>query len=227
MSTGSRFFLLNVHLQPRISADDMLRAARRFGYAAIGISTIVNGGGSIAPASDNPAIYTGIEIVTTSVSDLRQKLRRYWSKVPMVVVQGGEERINMAAVKDHRVDILSNPCGEKWDRGELKPQMLKYAAMNGVAIEFNLSVIIESRRGKRARILRRLAENLELMRKYRAMPLLTTNTRSIYDLRAPREMIALASLCGMERGDAIRALSEIPAGILTRRWKRGMEAEQL
>jgi len=225
------FFLFDVRLQSGMSADEMLRAARRFGYAGI---CIYNEDEAVMPSPDiklnlDPSVHTGIEIRTDSVSELKRKLRRYWSRVPLIVVHGGEEKMNMAAVKDHRVDVLTHPCGEKWERGELKHQilMLKYAARNGIAIELDLNPVIKSRRSERARILRRLHENLKLMRKYHVMPLLATNTRSIYDLRAPREMIALASLCGMEREEAIMALSEIPAGILTRRWKRGREVEQL
>ena len=225
------FFLFDVHLQSGMSADEMLRAARRFGYAGI---CIYNEDEAIMPSPDlklnlNPHIYTGIEIRTDSISELRRKLRHYWLRVPLIAVHGGEEKINMAAVKDYRVDVLTHPCGEKWGGKELKHQipMLKYAARNGIAIEFDLNPIVKSRRSERVRILRRLHENLKLIRKYRVMPLLTTNTRSIYDLRAPREMIALASLCGMEREEAIKALSEIPAGILTRRWKKGREVEQL
>ncbi len=225
------FFLFDVHLQSGMSADEMLRAARRFGYTGI---CIYNEDEAIMPSPDlklnlNPHIYMGIEIRTDSISELRRKLRHYWLRVPLIAVHGGEEKINMAAVKDHRVDVLTHPCGEKWEGKELKHQipMLKYAARNGIAIEFDLNPIVKSRRSERVRILRRLHENLKLIRKYHVMPLLTTKTRSIYDLRAPREMIALASLCGMEREEAIKALSEIPAGILTRRWKKGREVELL
>jgi len=225
----SSFFLLNVHLQPGMSADEMLRAARRFGYTAICVYNNNNNEVIMPSLSLNPYIHMGIEIRTDSISELRRKLRHYWLRVPLIAVHGGEERINMAAVKDYRVDVLTHPCGDKWEGKELKHQilMLKYAARNGIAIEFDLNPIVKSRRGERVRILRRLQENLKLIRKYHVMPLLTTNTRSIYDLRAPREMIALASLCGMEREEAIKALSEIPAGILTRRWKKGREVEQL
>ncbi len=214
------FFMLTVHLDPEIPAEEMLRAANRFGYKGIGICS------EHAEPARESGIYRGVEIRTNSVSELKRKLRRYWSKVPLLAVRGGDKKLNMAAVKDYRVDVLTNPCGEDW-RGELKPQMLELAARNGIAIEFNLSAIIGSRRGERAHILRQMHENLELMRKYGVMPLLATDARSIYDLRAPREMIAIAALYGMEREEAIRALSEIPAGILTRRWKKGREVERL
>ncbi len=62
--------------------------------------------------------------------------------------------------------------------------------------------------------------NLKLVRKYKAPMILTSNACSIYDLRAPREMIALASLFGMEREEATSALSDSPQGILEKRWKK-------
>ncbi len=216
----SGFFLLTIHPGPEVSVEEIIRAANRFGYKGIGICS------EHAEPSRESNVYWGVEIRTNSILELKRKLNRYWSRVPLLAVRSGDEKLNMAAVKDYRVDVLTNLCCKNW-RGRLKSQMLEHAARNGIAVEFNLSAIIGSRRGERAHILKQMHENLKLVRKYNVMPLLATDTRSIYDLRAPREMIALAALYGMEREEAIRALSEIPAGILTRRWKKGREVELL
>jgi len=102
---------------------------------------------------------------------------------------------------------------------------VRYAAENGVAIDFNLNAIIQSKRSDRARILWKMRENLKLVRKYKALMLLTSNARSVYDLRAPREMIALASLIGMGKEEAVHALSDIPTGILEKKWKKEKKVE--
>ncbi len=76
--------------------------------------------------------------------------------------------------------------------------------------------IIRLRGSARVRALAELGHNLKLARKYDAPMLLTSNAQSIYDLRAPREMIALASIFGMTPEEAIAALSTVPEGIIQR-----------
>ena len=220
------FFDLNVHAYPETNtpAEELLRVARRYGYAGIAIT---NHDDSVEEKQEtSPSIYMGIEIRTNSVSELNRKLKHHSGKVPLLVVHGGDEKINLAALKDHRVDILAHPCGEKGE-GVLNHVLVRYAVENGIAIEFNMNALIYSRRGDRARILGRMHDNLHLVRKYKAMSILTSNARSIYDLRAPREMIALASLFGMRREEAVSALSDIPLRILEKRWNKEKGVEIL
>jgi len=217
------FFDLNVHAYPEtdMSVEDMLRVAKRYGYAGIAITNNddISNGNKVSNS-----IFRGVEIRTNSVSELKRKIKLYYGKVSVLAVHGGSEKINKAALKDFRVDILAHPCGEKGE-GELSHVMVRYAAENGVAIDFNLNAIIRSKRSDRARILRKMREIFKIARKYKAMPIITSNAHSVYDLIAPREMIALASLFGMQKEEAVHALSDIPEGILEKRWKKEREVE--
>jgi ribonuclease P/MRP protein subunit RPP1 len=71
----------------------------------------------------------------------------------------------------------------------------------------------------------KMRENLKLARRYNAPMILTSNAHSIYDLRAPREMIALATLFGMSKEEATSALCDIPRGVLEKRWKKDRDVE--
>lgn len=242
------FFDLSLHLRPRpeteteASAEELIKTARRFGYAGVAVTNHNDYAeiGAGAGESSNFA-YKGIEIRADSVAVLKRKIKIYYGRVAVLAVHGGDEKINEAALQDYRVDILAHPCGEFWrgkgkGRGEgkgggLNHVLVRYAAENGVALDFNMNAIIQSRgRGERARVLRKMRENLKLVRKYDALPVLTSHAETVYDLRAPREMVALAGLFGMTREEAVRALSEVPRGILEKRWKRwkkGREVEVL
>lgn len=103
--------------------------------------------------------------------------------------------------------------------------LVRYAAENSVAIDFNMNAIIHNRRGDRARVMGKMREILKLVRKYNAPMILTTHAHSIYDLRAPREMIALATLFGMSKEEATSALCDIPRDVLEKRWKKERDVE--
>jgi len=219
------FFDLNVHAYPETDApvEELRRVAKRYGYAGIALT---NHNESVKERVESNFIITGVEIRANSVLELKRKVTLHWGKVPLLVVHGGDDKLNRAAVEDSRVDILAHPCGENGE-GELNHVSVRYAAANGVAIDFNFGALIHNRRGDRARILDKMRETLKLVRKYNAPMILTSNAHSIYDLRAPHEMIALAALFGMSKEEATSALCDIPQGILEKRWKKEREVELL
>ncbi len=217
------FFDLNVHAYPEtdMPVEDMLRVAKRYGYAGIAIT---NHDDILKENMVSNSIFRGVEIRANSVSELKRKIKIYYGKVSLLAVHGGSEQINEAALKDFRVDTVAHPCGEKGE-GELSHVLVRYAAENGVAIDFNLNAIIQSRGSDRARLLWKMREIFKIVRKYKAMPIITSHAHSVYDLRAPREMIALASLFGMRKEEAVHALSDIPKGVLEKKWKKETEVE--
>ena len=219
------FYDLIVHAHPETEtpAADLLSLARRYGYAGIAIT---NHDQFYEAHPGLPGLFTGVEIQTESVTELKRAVKHYGGKVNLVVVHGGSEKINRAAVEHPRVDILAHPCGEKGEGG-LNHVLVRYAAANGVAIDFNLDALIHTRRTDRARLLSKMREILRLVRKYHAPMLLTSHAQSLYELRAPREMMALAALIGLSPEEARAAVSDFPAGVLAKRWKREREVEVL
>ena len=95
--------------------------------------------------------------------------------------------------------------------------LAKEASDNNVAISFDLGDIIHLKGGRRVHSLMNFRKDLKLVRKYEVPFILTSNARSYYDMRSPREMIALAQLFGMTREEAISGLSSIPESIVAGR----------
>ncbi len=215
-----KYFDLNVHAYPEtdVPVENLISVAKRYGFAGIAIT---NHDAAVVQEQleSNDAFIIGVEIQASSVADLKRKIKLHWGKVSLVTVHGGDDKINRAAVENAKVDILAHPCGERGEGG-LNHVLVRYAAENGIAIDFNINALIHSRRADRARILSKMREILKLVRKYNAPILLTSHAHSIYDLRAPREMVALAALFGMSKEEAVHALSDIPQGILDKRWKK-------
>ncbi len=209
-----KFYDFNVHATPECEStpEAMAETASGYGYAGIAITNHTPHPLRAPKTADHTGtrIYSGIEIVAKNPTHLMQTIRKHRAKACVLSVHGGREKINRAAVENRDVDILSHP-GEK-----LNQVLMRFASENLVAIEFDMGSIIRLRGSSRVRALAELRHNLKLARKYGAPVLLTSNAQSIYDLRAPREMIALASIFGMTTEEAITALSTVPEGIIRR-----------
>lgn len=212
-----RFYDFNVHSIPegKSSPQQLSELARHFGYSGIALTNHSNSEGNYqASICDDFEVFKGIELVASNPSKLHGLIGKYRKKVDVLIVHGGSESINRAAVENSNVDILAHPQTPK-DSG-LNHVLAKSASVNNVAIEFNLDALIKSRGGRRVHSISHFRKNLAIARKYDVSMILTSNAHSYFDLRAPGEMIALACLFGMTKEEAISALSETPAEIISR-----------
>ena len=209
-----KFYDFNTHAAPECSdpPEEMASVASGYGYAGIAITNHTPHPPQTPEIADHARItvYSGIEIVAKNPHHLRQMIRRYRTQVSVLAVHGGNEKINRAALESQDVDILAHPSKS------LNHVLMRLAAENRVAIEFNLDSMIKVRGRVRVQALTDFRHNLKLARKYGAPVILSSNAQSIYDLRAPREMIALATIFGMTVDEAIEALSTVPEAIIRR-----------
>jgi ribonuclease P/MRP protein subunit RPP1 len=75
-----------------------------------------------------------------------------------------------------------------------------------VAIGFDLGALVHLRGSSRARWLEAARRNLLVARKFELSVVITAGALSHLDLKAPRDMIALAMVAGFEREEAEDAL---------------------
>ncbi|MEM2934585.1 MAG: RNase P subunit p30 family protein [Methanocellales archaeon] len=206
------FYDLNVHALPEC-ADSPRRLwlkAKQFGYNGI---VIANHSDFYEQFPREEGILLGVEIKASIERELLSKIAAFRPKVDVLLVHASTEEINRIALGDSRVDILAHPEQAK---GGINHVLAKIASENQVALEFNLNALIHARGGMRSRLLSNLKKNFELAKKFEAPIVLTSGARSHYDLRAPREMAALAGLFGMSRAEAFQSLSQVPERILRR-----------
>ena len=209
-----KFYDFSIHTAPECSdsPEAMAETASGYGYAGIAITNHTPHQPQKPEMTDHPkiAVYSGIEIVAKNPHHLMQMIRKHRAKVRVLSVHGGNEKINRAAVESRAVDILSHPDER------LNHVLMRFASENRVAIEFNLDSIIRMRGRARVIALTNFRHNLKIARKYGAPMILASNAQSIYDLRAPAEMIALGTIFGMAEDEAIAAISAVPEDILRR-----------
>ncbi len=128
-----------------------------------------------------------ISVIDVPLKDLRTKIQ---NSKGLVIVQGGDEKVNRAALEDKRTDILLNP--EKNYRKDLmfsrrsglNQVLCKLAAKNKVAIGFDFSYLLNSSGKEKARILGRMRQNVKFCKKYKVKMVFSSFARSKYELRS-------------------------------------------
>lgn len=170
--------------------------AARYGYDGL-----VRRQGSSGASADVVAEATEVDIVdaveidTDDPTVLAGTLASERSERTLVIVRGGDERINRQAVEDPRVDVLAAPMQRG---GDVNHVLAAAASRNGVRLEFNLAPVLRRDGGRRVRALSGLRKLREIVADADAPFVVSADPRSHLQLRAPRELTALGSVIGFD-----------------------------
>jgi len=209
---------IGIHAFPE-GADTVKRlnyVANQLGFSQI-VATIHSPYWSQFPDS---SLSTGVEILASTVRELRKQIAVFRDTSTIVSVHGGDERINRAACKDDRVDVLMHP--ERGKHSGINQVTAKLAVKNEVALGFCVDYFWKKEERERSRLLAFQRRNVYLCQKFGASVVVTSNAYSYLDLRAPRQLKALARLLHFSDREADIALSETPLSIMK---KRGLKKE--
>jgi ribonuclease P/MRP protein subunit RPP1 len=203
------------------SASRLALVARRLGYSGIIICNHTGYEKVFQPEAVQEVsgikVAIGVEVMAPNSRSLRSRVAAARSKFPFVAVHGGSEEMNKAACENPEVDVLVHP-----EEGKkiLSIAAAKAAQINQVAIGFDLSPLIRLRGAARSRWLQIMQRNIILARKFDLSLTITTCARSRLDLRAPRDLQALAEIAGLESFEVEEAL-KFPGRLLeknSRKW---------
>ena len=201
---GSKFYDFYTHPD---NTSFMAEVGKRYGYS--GIAVVGHGTNEKTILHEDFSIYRGV-VIQAKPSRIREEIKKFRGSGHILIVNGGDEELNRAAVETEGLDILMHPL-------EFNNVLAKAASNNSVSIGFNLGLLIRLRGEARGRELKTIRINLKHARKYKLQLILTSDAHSIYDLRAPREMVAISSLFGMTEKEAVDAMSAAPLNILRRK----------
>jgi ribonuclease P/MRP protein subunit RPP1 len=217
------FFDFHVKRDPKL-----VKEANRLGYAGLalfsgGKGKAENAKGGETSNQENSAksqnspikTYNGIFIKAKNPEDMRQKVKKSRQKTDVIIVRGGEQKINRAACEDPQVDILSTPYLTRRDCG-INHVMARKAALNEVAVELNIKYLTKTNSYLHYKVLSHFREIVKLKRKYNFPLIITSDAESIYDLHTPHDLLALSGCFGMDLEEAENALSETPLKIIER-----------
>lgn len=172
------------------AAEEMEAAARRAGYTT-GVQVLVD---------DTPEVegYAGAVVTGSSVGPMKRRVERLSGDTDLLYVETGGSPGPFAS--DDRVDGLVGLAGSRF----LDRHLLRAAKRSGVALVFDLSRVFGG--GDRFRTLKRMNRNAETCRDTGCGAMVTAAPRSVYGVRAHRELKQLALLSGFEEQQAEEAL---------------------
>jgi ribonuclease P/MRP protein subunit RPP1 len=210
-----KFFDLHVH-----GSENVIIEAERLGYAGIAVTRYFEDFNSDftrefddLTASSNITLKKSIEISCKNREDLRKKVQKSRKHADILMVRGGDLKVNRAACEDQRVDVLSQPYRSRRDTG-INHVLARKAAENSVAIEINLKTLLKTNLRYRYRVISHFRHIIDLQRKFNFPLIITSNANSKYDLKTPQDISALAKCFGMTFEESFDAISRTPQDII-------------
>jgi ribonuclease P/MRP protein subunit RPP1 len=207
------------------SLEELATTAKQLGYTGIGFSEYFENldqikklYADIEKVKDKVGIEIYLGLEARSVKELF-KLTEIRRKFDILLVRGGDLKLNRIACETPEVDILTHPEFERNDSG-LNQVLLKSAAKNRVAIEINFREILITNKKSRARVLHNIIQNIRLAKKYKTPIILCSGAISHFELRDPQVLISTANQLGLELKEAKECISKIPENIISQAIER-------
>jgi ribonuclease P/MRP protein subunit RPP1 len=169
----------------------------------LGFDQVVATGGS----GEFPGVLRGTIITAPSVKEVISTLQGIPRGEGVVMVTSGDLAFNRAVIGLRGVRVLRGL--HRSPKGAFNHVAAREAEAKGVAVELDLSPLVEIRGVQRQRVISRYRELLDLHRRYHFPFTLASNARSILAQRPVRDMVFLARLFGMEEGEVTGALSSL------------------
>ncbi len=223
-----QFFDLHIHSafsQGESSIEQLAQTAKELGYKGICFEEYYKNEQQIKKLVDKIAkvekkvgikVLLGFEARSTKELDtLRQKRRMF----DLLLVHGGDLKLNRAACETPQVDILTHPEFGRNDSG-LNHVLVKAAAKNNVAIEVNFREIFMATKKSRTRIMSNIEQNIRLAKKLKAPIVLCSGAISHWEMKDPQIIMSMAVQLGLELKEAKNAITKVPEKIIKQSEKR-------
>jgi len=125
----------------------------------------------------------------------------------ILVVNAGNNAFNRAIIQVRGVHVIRHL--HKTEKNSFDHIIARMCAENHVAIDIDLRPLVLSRGVWRQKTIQRYRDITGLRERFGFPLTLSSNARSVVELKSVREMVDLASLVGISEPDAIEALATI------------------
>lgn len=172
------------------------RTASRYGYDGIVVRTRTADFDAAAIAEEYGVdVVDGVEIVSDRPESASGAVGNFRPDYTILAVEGGDDAINRFAVEQDRVDVLTRPMR---GGGDFNHVLAKAARDHGTCVEFDLGPVLRSTGGHRVQAIGDLRKLREIVDHYDAPYVVSANARSHLQLRAPRDLVAVAEEIGFD-----------------------------
>jgi len=158
---------------------------------------------------------TRIDLHPRTTTDLLRNLRTLRRKFEIVAVDCSMKPVARQAAKDRRVDLLVFPSIHSVNR-HFDAAEGRLASQTDVALEIQIQSILHTQDSARARYLSRLRKELTISQKFHIPLVLSSGAAEIHQLRGPHDIASMATLFGMAKSSALKAISQDPWTIVER-----------
>ena len=214
------------------SLQQLVDFAKKLGYSGIAVCDNYQGlekleelKKRISELKTDMEVYSGVNVIPTSVNEMKEIVNKVREKVNLVVVSGSDYSVNRAACDDSRIDTLMHPELGRPDSGLDEPS-LEAATQNNVAIGISFREILFNFRKPRAYILNHIAKNLMLCDHFRTPIVVCSCAQSVWGMRNPREFVSLVNVLGLDIGKAFASTTSTPQSIVEEN-KKTLEGERV
>ena len=194
--------LIDGCIHPYPAGDSSLRRmaleARELGFDQV---VAAGGGGGV------PGVLRGSVITASSVREAASLIQSIPRGEAIVMVNAGDIAFNRGIIGLRGVRVLKGV--HRSPKDAFNHVAAREAETRGVAVELDLSPLVEGRGTQRQRVISRYRDLLQLHRRYRFAFTLASNARSVLAQRSVREMVLLARLFGMEEAEVMASLSSL------------------
>ncbi len=202
----------DLHVQAEVErASEM---AKKLGFSGIGITIPWGNRAALSDICAKAKVIKGIDVAVgielqaraNQISHLAKNVRRQYE---LILVRGGTEELNRAALETAEVDILTHPNLENGQCG-INHILARLGAKNNVAIAFDFLEILQSYKKTRSQLLSCWMETARFVRKYKCPFVLSSGALGEWDMRAGSELMAFGKFLGFDERQCKRALSGLP-----------------
>ena len=162
----------------------------------------------------------GINILNANSNEIRKIINKYRDKSNYISCLGGDLKINRSVCENRKIDVLSRPYYKRRDSG-MNHVLAKEAARNNVAIELCFKDILNNHLKYRANVISSFKEILMFHRKFKFPLILTTDSKSIYDVRSTRDIAAFFKSIGFGDREIYNGFYYYPKQIMDFNSERG------
>jgi len=168
-------------------------------------------------------IYYRHTLKPDNLQDFKKRIKRFNNYPEILSVETSNKDIQIHAVRDSRVDLISFSHPEMIKT--LTNGVISLAKQNNSFIEFSLSSIMVKNRSIQSKNFRFLYRFIHKVRNLKANYILSGDFNELFDIRHPRALISICyTLLDIPLAEIKRAFKENPVRLLKRIEKRQNDA---